>query len=111
MSDLDSKLGEVILENLQFTHDNGNKIRIDLDDGVVIAKIKKVFMDDGWHKTLITNPVPGVYATCMTGPEWYDRLMREFLKVNRIFETPEADDWVAKFTDFAGAAKKASGIE
>ena len=46
----------------------------------------------------------------MTGQQWYDKLMKEFLKVNHIYETPEQDDWVAKFTDFVEAAKKAANL-
>jgi hypothetical protein len=36
--------------------------------------------------------------------------MKEFLKVNRLYEAPEHDDWVAKFTDFVEAAKRAAGL-
>jgi hypothetical protein len=90
----------------------------------VVPKIKQAFQDEGWiapdtdkyklvkglQKAALENNDSNTVPV-MTGKEWYDKLMSEFLKVNHIYTTPDEEDWVAKFTDFVEAAKRASSLE
>lgn len=48
MSDLDKKLEEALLETVQFTHDNGNNIQLDVK--AAVQAVKQAFIDDGWVK-------------------------------------------------------------
>ena len=103
MSDLDNKLRKLLAPLY---------VPEDFDDAQLIAQIKQAFNDAGYRHNLAA----GFWSKeleregLMTGQQWYDKLMKEFLKVNHIYETPEQDDWVAKFTDFVEAAKKAANL-
>lgn len=73
-----------------------------------IAQIRQAFADDGWIKARPDD----MKDYLITGQQWYDRLMSEFLKVNRLYTADDnEEDWMAKFTDFVEAAKKVSGVE
>lgn len=117
MKNLDKRLREMVLA---FSYHE----RSDLEAGELVAQIKQAFYADLnplvtqltentqriiANAQAMTGIQPIVAPNLMTGQEWYDRLMKEFLSVNRIYEN--SDDWVAKFTDFVEAAKRASGVE
>lgn len=100
------KINKLLCETIQFTHTNGNNIKIDA--AVATDAVVKAFIDAGWVK------VPDVYIRTdyntitvngkevMTGQEWYNRFMKNLgTKKGHMITTME---WIE-------AAKKAAGIE
>ena len=132
MSKLDERLREIQVKDVQIVEtfdgfDTLKETSIALNDDA-IAQIKQVYADEVLPKTdKLMQDMVNLHANMkhdmlrlgltpsdprlMTGQAFYDRLMKEFLKVNRIYETPEQDDWIAKFSDFVEAARKAAGLE
>ena len=82
-----------------------------------IQQIKDCFIADGWvhsdeYLGLRRTSDGFDYEDVMTGSEFYKKLMDEFMTVNRLYETPdETTDYVAHFSDFVEAAKRASGVK
>lgn len=103
---LKQKIADLLQENTTLVPDQAL-----LGADRIVGLIKEA----GWTQVADNTGVsfsvmtPDGLKPVMTGAEWHDRLMKEFLSVNRIYEN--SDDWVAKFTDFVEAAKRASGVE
>lgn len=118
MTDLDKKLEDIIdliAYAKSITEYSAVKPR-------AMRDIKQAFIDAGYIPYKPYAEVPdgqkppqpvwwSKTPTIMTGQEWYDRMMREFMSVNRLYDTENDDEYVAKFSDFVAAAKKAAGIE
>lgn len=116
MKDLKEKLRDIIMANGAMPYGIAEQR---------VAQILKAFRDAKWLEPntdrhtlqeMINKAIseqPEFEMPFMTGQEWYDRTIKEFLKVNRLYETdnPDDDEYVAKFSDFVVALKRAAGIK
>jgi hypothetical protein len=104
---IDDKLREIVRDfglKAEF-----NSFSSDKDLPVVVAQIKQAFADEGWAylpKMTVTDLEEGRewinknMQQVMTGQEWYDKLIEEWLRLPKDHG----------FVDMQDAAKRAAGI-